>query len=170
MRVLKIFTLILGVILLISSAMAEFKKAPASQVSQAITQACLFEKSISAQSDISIYVMGNQDIVKALKAYQGQNLGNVKLAKLEGGSGVPANKPTILILGNPDLVGQASSYCQENGVLSMTNLPKVLKKGISFGIGVNGSGAPALLLNPKQTAKEGKNWNPAIMKMATIVK
>lgn len=170
MRKLQILTSTILLLLLVNPLFSEFKAAPTSQVSQVIIQACLFEKSIAAQKEISIYVMGDKAVADVLSAYKGQALGSAKLKKLESGEDIPADKPTILFLGNAELTSKASSYCQENSVLSVTNLPKAIKGGISLGIGINGSGSPSLLLNPTQTAKEGKNWNPAIMKMAEIVK
>lgn len=170
MKFSKLMILIIGLLIILSPLSAGPKKAPPNQVSQAIISACLFEKGIASQEEVSIYVMGNPAITDALQMYVDQSLGKAILKKLDSGDTPPAETPTILFLGDAGLVNKASSYCQENGVLSITNIPSAVKKGISLGIVLNESGAPTLLLNPNETAKEGKNWNPAIMKMAQVVK
>jgi len=162
--------ILLVFILLMETAPAEFKEAPPGQISQAIISACLFEKTISTMDNITIYIMGSEEIANSLQMYLNQSLGNATLKKINSGYKLPADTPTILFLGNKKLVGEASSYCQENGVLSITNIPGVVNKGISLGVGIDESGSLGLLLNPEETAREGKNWKPAIMKMARIVK
>jgi hypothetical protein len=170
MKFMRSLGILLVLILMVETAPAEFKEAPPGQISQAIISACLFEKTISTKDNITIYVMGSEEIASSLQMYLNQSLGNATLKKIDSGNKIPANTPTILFLGNRDLVGQASSYCQENGVLSITNIPDLVSKGISLGVGIDESGSLGLLLNPGETAREGKNWKPAIMKMARIVK
>lgn len=169
MRPKNLLRFALGLIFLGNFALAQLKKAPASQVPQAIIQACVFEKRISAKDEISIFVMGDGEIAKTLEMYEKQKLGNSILANVGVGQKAPSDKPTILILGDPDLVGQATAYCQENSVLSITNIPDMVKEGISLGIGVDEAGSLKLIINPRASAKEGNNWNLAIMKLAKII-
>src|SRR6056297_474906 len=169
MRAKAILGNILGLLLIFNIAYAQLKKAPPSQIPQAIIQACVFEKSISTQDEITIYVMGSEKIADVLKMYVGQKLGNSTLTEVKVGQKAPSDKPTMLFLGDPELLNRATAYCQENGVLSITNMPSMVQAGVSLGIGIDEAGSLKLLLNPKAADKERTNWNLAIMKLAIIV-
>ena len=54
-------------------------------------------------------------------------------------------------------------------MLSITNIPAVVKEGISLGVGLDKSGSPKLLLNTEAAIREGRSWKRPIIKMAKIV-
>lgn len=150
--------------------LAQFRNAPANQVGQVLVTACVFEKGISAAERVDLYVLGDDQIADVLSKYVGQYLGSTQLENIRKGSELPATTPHILFLANPRYLNETVSYCQENQVLSITNLPRLVKKGISLGIGIDANGKLGLVMNPKATRAEGKNWNPAIMKIVKVVK
>jgi len=52
----------------------------------------------------------------------------------------------------------------------MTGKPDLVKEGVALGIGVGSDGKPKVILNLSATAEENLTWNPAILKMARIIK
>ena len=74
------------------------------------------------------------------------------------------------MIGNKRNYAEILAYCNENDVLSLTNIPSLVKKGVTLGMGIDGSGIAKLLINPEGVAEQGKNFNPAIMKMAKVFK
>ncbi len=166
----KVLLIISVIISLQSIVFTQYKEVPANQVSQVLITACVFEKTISGLDQITLYVMGNNQVAQALGMYINQNLGNTVLKQIDSGTELPATKPTILFIANGEYSDQAIIYCQKNRVLSITNIPGLVEKGISLGIGMDDHGKLVLLLNPRATAGEGKQWNPAVMKMAKIIR
>jgi len=157
-------------LILVTSMFAQYTPADASQVSQMVSMACVFEKNISSQTECNIYVYNSPDIQKAIQSFKGQKLGNATLKSLTSGSTLPNSKPDIILIGNEANFSEILSYCNDNDVLSLTNIPELVKQGVTLGMGIDGSGTPKLLINPDGVAEQGKNFNPAIMKMAKVFK
>jgi hypothetical protein len=167
----KLFVSTVVILIFMTSLFAQYKPAPADQVSQMVSMACVFEKNISTQTECNIYVYNNDDIQKAIASFKGQKLGNATLKSLESGNTVPVNKPDIILIGDKRNFAEILAYCNDNDVLSLTNIPELVKKGVTLGMGVEvSSGTPKLLINPTGVAEQGKNFNPAIMKMAKVFK
>ncbi len=166
---LTVATLII-VLALTANIFGQYKPAQPTQVSQMLSMACVFEKNISAQTECNIYVYNSPDIQNAIKSFKGQKLGNATLKSLTSGSTLPSTKPDIVLIGNAENYAKILNYCNDNDVLSLTNIPDLVKEGVTLGMGVDGSGTPKLLINPKGVAAQGKNFNPAIMKMAKVFK
>ncbi len=166
----KLLTTTAILLILVSSMFAQYTPAAPDQVSQMVSMACVFEKNISALTECTIYVYNSPDIQKAIQSFKGQKLGNATLKSLTSGNTVPSTKPDIILIGDEANFAEILSYCNDNDVLSMTNIPALVKKGVTLGMGVDGSGSPKLLINPDGVAEQGKNFNPAIMKMAKVFK
>ena len=60
---------------------------------------------------ITIYVMGNERIAEMLRLYLDRSLGKAKFRKVQSGTNPPANKPTILFVGQSHLAANAIAYC-----------------------------------------------------------
>lgn len=144
---------------------AQVNEAPAPIAAALLVKVIGFEKNISA-SDISIYVFGSGDIANELKKVIGQ--ANIK--NVQSGNRLPSSKPSILFVANDGKVDAATKYTQDNKVLSATNIPDLVSKGVTLGFGVGNDNKPKILLNVTSSAKEGLDWNPAIMKVAQIIK
>ncbi len=149
---------------------AQYSPVSSFQISQMVSMACVFEKTISKQAECSIYIYDNEEIEKAIKSFEGQKLGNATLSSLTAGDIIPTSKPDIVIIGNKKNYKEILAYCDENDILALTNIPTLVKKGVSLGMGVDNAGQAKLLINPKGVANQGRNFNPAIMKMAKIFK
>ena len=89
---------------------------------------------------------------------------------MQSGNSLPSSKPSILFVADNGKDDMATKYTQENKVLSATNIPDLVSKGVTLGFGVGSDNKPKILLNVNSSAKEGLDWNPAIMKVAQIVK
>jgi len=166
----KTLTTIVIILILTTSIFAQYKPADPSQVSQMLSMACVFEKNIAALTECNVYIYDNADIEAAISSFKGQKLGNATLKSLTAGNTIPSTKPDIILIGNKNNYAEILAYCNENDVLSLTNIPSLVKKGVTLGMGIDGSGIAKLLINPEGVAKQGKNFNPAIMKMAKVFK
>ncbi len=145
--------------------------APPDVASALIIKLVALEKSlVGVGGDIVIHVMGSPAIAEALNKAVGISIGKGKLAKVTGGDAIPAEKPTVLCLADATKVAEVTAYTRKEKVLSVTNLPDLVGKGISLGIGVGDSGKPEVTLNITASKAEGLDWNPAIMKIAKTVK
>jgi hypothetical protein len=152
-------------LLMTAHSLAQIKDAPATIAAALLVKVIGFEKNIS-KSDISIYVLGSSEITAELKKAIGK--ANIKI--VTSGKNMPAEPPTILFLCDAGKVDEAMNYTRKNKVLSATNLTDLISKGITLGFGVGTDNKPKILLNLNSSVEEGLDWNPAIMKVAQIIK
>lgn len=127
-----------------------------------------FDKAVGA-ADVTIYVMGAPDVATALTKAVGSKMGAGKLTAVHSGSAAPTDKPSIVFVGAGSEVA-AMAYTRANKVLSVTGDPALAQKGVTLGIAVGANGKPAVFLNLAGSQAEGCNWNPAITKIAKIIK
>jgi hypothetical protein len=166
-RVKSIFGIwIIGIIFFLSAqSHGQTKEAPASITAALLVKVIGFEKNISG-NNIVVYVLDSNELYNELKKLIGQ--ANIKA--VQSGSSLPSSKPSILFVADESKVADATKYTQRNNVLSATNIPDLVSKGVTLGFGVGEDNKPKILLNVTSSAKEGLDWNPAIMKVAQIIK
>lgn len=126
-----------------------------------------FEKKLSSAGEISIYVYKAPDIAGELKKGIGKPIGKSTLATVDEGDSIPTKKYDIIYIGSKDNIEELSSWSQANGTLSLTGVD-----GLSFFVTLtlaNIGGKPKFLLNLNISKSEGLDWNPAILKAASIV-
>lgn len=127
-----------------------------------------FETRISSQSDLTVYVVGSSEFAEELRKSIGEPVGKTKLSEVKDGPGLPSDKPEVIYVGNTSKLGEIVDYTKKNKVLSITGLPGLVAQGVTLGIGVLDD-KPKILLNISSSKAEGAEWNPAIMKVCTIV-
>jgi acylphosphatase len=155
------------VALLFATALAQ-KPAPANVAAALTVKIAGFNKNLSG--DITIYVVGNDDIASELKKAVGKPLGGGTLKSVTTGSGAPSSKPSIIFISNAGAVGAITKYSRANKVLTVTNDPGIVSDGATLGVVVGDDGKPKILLNLTSSVEEGVDWNPAIMKVAQTIK
>jgi hypothetical protein len=153
-----------------SQLYSQVKSAPASIAAAMALKVVGFEKGMDKGGDITIYVLGANDVADELKKGVGKPVGKANLKEVLAGDNLPATKPTILFLGNAAKFDAAIQYTHANKVLSVTGLPELASKGISLGFGVGDDNKPKILLNLSASVEEGLDWNPAILKVAQTIK
>ncbi len=162
--------LVLAVILVFAAANFSYaqKESPASVAAALTLKLAGFNNKLSGS--VKIFVVGNDALAAELKKGEGKPLGKAKLEAVDAGGDVPSAKYDIIVCGASGKVGAVSSYAKKNKILSVTNIPSIMQKGISLGIGVGDDNKPKIMLNLTQSSDEGIDWNPAIMKVAETVK
>ena len=144
---------------------AQTKNAPAAVAAALLVKVLGFEKNISA-GEITIYVLASPAIAAALKTVMGET--NIK--HVHSGNNLPASKPSVLFIGDESKLSAAIEYTRKNKVLSATSVTDLVIKGVSVGFGIGDNNKPKILLNINSSAEEDLEWNPAIMKVAQIIK
>jgi hypothetical protein len=127
------------------------------------------EKNLSSGSEITIYVMGDEQIAASLKKGLNSKIGKATLTNVSSGESLPSDKPSILYIGNEAQLIEATQYTQANNVLSIGS-SEAATKGATLGIGLGDDGKPTVHLNLSSSKEEGLDWNPAIMKIAKTIK
>jgi len=163
------FLILVLLLVLTISLSAKITQSSPGKAAQSVISVGVFEKNLAKTGEISIYVLGNKKVASNLKNYLNQKIGKAKLKQVKYGETLPSEKPDILFLGQKKKVEQVKKYCRKNNVLSITNLPSLVNKGITMGIGMQ-DGQTQLVLNPDSTKKEGVKWKSAIMKIAKVNK
>jgi hypothetical protein len=149
---------------------AQDMDAPANVVAALLVKVATFEKNLAGGIDLYIYVLGEPDVAAELQKAVGKELGRSTLKRVDKGNALPSEKPSILFIGDPIRANEAVAYCRANKVLSVTHKPALVLKGVTLGFGVNEAGKPSILLNLSSSVEENLDWNPAIMKVAKILK
>lgn len=136
-------------------------------------QAALFLKILAFNTkltgDITIYVIGSKDFADEMKKGIGKSIGSGKLSNVVSGEELPTEKPSIIYVSDKSKLDEVIKYSYENKVLSITGNPNFVKEGITLGVGVAG-GKPKVVLNLNSSKEEDINWNPAILKIALVIK
>lgn len=125
---------------------------------------------MSIGGDIVIHVIGSPTLADALRKAVGKPIGKCKLSKVTDGDDLPTEKPAVLILADAAKISEAIEYTYKEKVLSVTNKPELVEKGISLGMGIGDNGKPKILLNMTASVEEELDWNPAILKIAKTIK
>ena len=118
--------------------------------------------------DVIIHVVGADEFAAALGAFKGKRFGSRTLADVTTGGPVPAGTAQVVYLGDAGQVDAVMAHSRANGIMTVTGLPALVAKGISLGIGIEG-GKPAILINAAASRAERIDWNPAILKISTVV-
>ncbi|MCK5146859.1 YfiR family protein [bacterium] len=149
---------------------AQATDAPANVAAALLVKVAIYEKTISGSAqDVSIYVLGDAAVAAELRKGVGKPIGKATLKSVESGDGLPAVKPNILFITDPSKLTEALEYTQSNDILSATNKPDLVARGVTLGIGIAG-GKPRILLNLSSSVEENLDWNAAIMKVAKTIK
>ncbi len=150
---------------LISLAYGEDKAPP--EIQAALFVKLLgFDKNLSG--NISICVIGAPEFAAEMKKGVGKEIGSAKLASVSENAALPSEKPAVIYLGDASKLSEVMSYTRANKILSITGISELVEKGISLGIGVF-EGKPKVLLNMTSSKEEGRDWNPAILKVAKTI-
>lgn len=150
---------------------AEEPEAPAFMVSGLVLQMLTFEKTLMATNgDVSIHVIGSSAVADELKKSIGSSIANCKLTSVTSSNDVPTEKVSVLVIADTKKAEKAIAYTRAQHIISITNKPELVKKGVSLGIGMNDTGGQSLTVNMAASKAEGLNWKPAILKIAKAVK
>ena len=166
--------IIVGILSFLSSSIyaGTMRKAPANIQASLFIKLLPYNKNISSGGNVTIYVLNTQSVAKAMKSAIGRKLGKSTLAKVIAISKVPSQKPdklSVLYVPDNKQLKAAAAFCQKYKILSITGNPDLIKKGITLMVGVQNK-KPKIMLNLSSTKKEGIDWNPNILKIATKVK
>ncbi len=164
-----VFTLLI-VAFMVEGVRAQEKPAPPAIASGLIVKLLALEKTIGAKGDISIHVIGNADAAALLTKAIGTKIGGATLKSVTSGDDLPGTPPSVIFLSDETKVAAVIEYTRANKVLSVTNMPNLVSSGVTLGIAVGGDGKPKVLLNTDSSNKEGRGWNPALMKIAKAIK
>ncbi len=170
-----IFSLTPFIILLLfmhhSSIGAEKYKAAPLQIQAALFVKLLsFHKGISRGGDIYIHVIDNTALAAELQQVIGEKIGNATLTAINTGSQLPSGdrKPSAVYVSEDADLAKILDYTSANKVLSITGAPDLVAKGVTLGVGILNQ-KPHIFLNISSSKKEGVDWNPAILKVSTII-
>ncbi|MFH2037016.1 MAG: YfiR family protein [Candidatus Zixiibacteriota bacterium] len=164
-----VFILMLVFLLSGNSLLAEDKPAPANVAADMTTKLLKMENKTSQAGDITIYVMGDPDVAAILEELIGMEIGKSKIDKITMGDDLPKTKPTVLFIGDESKVDKAVEYTRAEKILSVTGIPNLISKGVSLGIGISETLNFKIIINLPASNQEGLDWNPAILKLATVI-
>lgn len=163
--------ILLGILLMLTSTTIRAEDAPPNMASGLILQMLTFEKKLMATGgDLSIHVVGSTALADELKKSIGSSIAKCKLSKVTASDALPTEPINILIISDAGIVSEAIKYTRTNKIISITNKPELVKKGVSLGIGMNDTGGQSLTVNMAASKEEGLDWKPAILKIAKAVK
>lgn len=170
MKYIKILIFLLFLSLVGGPLQAQMKNAPANIVAAMIVKVINFEKTIANSGDITIYVLDAPEVARELKEAIGMSVGKSTLKAVTSGKTLPTDKPTVIYFDNASRLDAVIRHTHANKILSATGHPDLVNKGVTLGFGIGDDNKPKIILNPSASLEEGMEWNPAIFKIAKIVK
>lgn len=158
---------ILTAVIIVTMGMMAAPALAAPQAAPAKLQAALIMKLLPYYSnlgnkEVSIHVVGADDVANILKAHVGKSIGSAKLVNITTGD-TPAAGSSVVYVGKD--ASSNTSWTQANKALSITGNPDFVTQGVTLGIGMEAA-KPKIFLNLTSSKAEGADWNPAILKVA----
>ena len=143
----------------INAILNDIKVPPTMQAVQATVLVCVYNKDIIQRNSFSLYIYDNQDLAKNFGFYKGQPVGSTILEEINSGTSLPTTPPNVMFIsGNSTNVDHIINYCNENEILMVTDHPKLLRKGVTVGVG-SYSGEIKILLNTEAIHGSDTAWN-----------
>lgn len=170
---MKYYKLMISILLLSlagNSLNAQMKNAQASIAAAMIVKVIHFEKNIANSDDISIYVLDAPEVAKELEKAIGASVGVSTLKTVASGKTLPADKPSLIYCDADSRLAEVLAYSRGEKILSVTGHPDLVDEGVSLGFGIGEDNKPKIILNVNASLEEGLDWNPAILKIAKIIK
>lgn len=127
------------------------------------------DNDINTGSEVSIHVINSPGVAELLKKAIGKKIGKSVLTNITQGPELPSRKPSVIFVGNSADISKVTRYTRTNKILSVTGIPDLVAKGVTLGIAAL-RGKPKLLLNLVASENEEVKWNPALLKISTIIK
>ena len=171
---LSLSTLILLVcmVMILSANTLYAGDAPPNMAAGLIIQLAAFEKNTSAKDgDVSIHIIGSSNaLADEMKRAIGTPIAKRKLTTVTISKSLPESPVDILVISNEGMLEKGLEYCRTNKIMSTTDKPEFVEKGVTLGIGMNETGGQTITLNLSESSLEGLDWKPAILKIAKTIK
>ncbi len=148
---------------------AEYDHAPIDIQAKLFLKLFLFNNDLNQGEDVVIHVIDAPAFAAEIKKAVGMEIGKSRLSAVTEGHGLPDDPPSVLYLGTARNLASVIAYTQGRKVLSITGIPELVTEGVTLGVGVEKK-KPKILFNLSASEKEGMDWNPVILKIATVVK
>ncbi|MGH9884094.1 MAG: YfiR/HmsC family protein, partial [bacterium] len=164
-----------GLLALALPALARAQGVDVNVASKIILKLLLLDQDLQRKTGgkLEIGVIGSPEAVAAFTKLKGAALdkdASVSIASVVGYDSLPTGeKPTFVFVGegaDPLLV---THYTRGNRVLSVTNVPEFVGKGVTLGIGMEND-KPKVLLNLTGSDFEGMKWDPKILKISKTLR
>jgi hypothetical protein len=163
MKFVKFLSLLVVLFSFNAQTFGQLKNAPSSVTTALFVKIIGFEKKIS-RNQMSIYVLGSSDLADELK----KAIGETNIKNVSSGNTLPKTKPSVLFICDEKQLSEAMKYTYENKVLSATNIPSLVIKGITLGFGVGVDEKPKILLNLNSASKEGCDWDATVLALVSL--
>lgn len=147
----------------------EYGQAPVDIQAALFIKLFLFNNDLNGGGDLIVHVIDAPEFAAEMEKSVGKKIGKAKFAAVTESAGLPEKKPSVIYLGKSDALEEVIAYTHAHGVLSITGLPDLVRKGATLGVGIREQ-KPKILFNLSASEKEGMDWNPVIMKIAEIIK
>ena len=157
-------------VLFVPPLWAQDRTADPKVLAETILKLVSFEKHCSGESsEITVYVLGSEEVAEELDKMIGTRVGNATLKKVEKGTELPDDIPDVFYIGDDTKLFSTIMFTRTQKVLSVTGLTHMAEKGVTLNIAAAEDGSPSITLNLTASKEEDLDWNPAILKIARAV-
>ena len=164
--------IIAGILLLHVTALGaeSMSKAPTNVQAALFTKLLAQNKRINRGGDVTIYVVRSPKFAAAMKLAVGKKIGKSRLTDV-----VETDVPDAAVsglgavyIGDEEKWPAAKAYCRKYKVLSISGLPKLVGKGVTLSVGAS-KNKPKVILDLSASKAEDIDWDPKILKIATLI-
>lgn len=146
----------------------EYGAAPVDIQAALFIKLFLFNQDLNGGGDLVVHVIDAPEFAAEMEKSVGKQIGKSRFSAVTASAGLPEKRPSVVYLGKPEALEAVTAYTHAQGVLSITGLPELVRRGVTLGVGTREQ-KPKILFNLSASEKEGMDWNPVIMKIAEIV-
>jgi hypothetical protein len=141
--------------------------------SKILLKVLLLDQDLTARSGgkVVIGVIGSPPAVDVFAALEGTAIDASRTIEVSDVVAVkslpPEKRLTVLFVGPDADVDQVVRYTRSHGVLSATNLPQLVERGVTLGVGLENR-RPKVLLNLTGSDGEKLRWDTKILKISRV--
>ena len=147
----------------------ELSPAPVKFQSALLLKLLAFQKDISNGSrPLVVHVIGNADLAAELEGNIGYAVGKGALKEVIASDDLPAQDVAVIYIGETKGVDRVLEYAKANKITTVSGMPDLLHRGVSIGFAV-AQGKPKVFVNVEASKAAGVKWNPAILKIASLI-
>ena len=163
MKYLKFGTLVVVLFMFATPMFGQLKNAPARVTTVLFVKLIEFEKKL-CNEQLTVYVLGSSELAKELK----KSIRKSNIEKVASGKTLPKTRPSVLFVCDTTQTADAIEYTRKNKVMSATDIPSLVIKGITLGFVLGEDDKPKILLNLSASSAEGCNWDPTVLTIVTL--
>ncbi|MCK6543120.1 YfiR/HmsC family protein [bacterium] len=162
--------LLAGLLSVHNPAHSQDEEIPNEILAPLIVKVLHYERRLSIDRSLTIFVLLQPKLGEKLKAYEGKKVGTSTIVTVTFGTTLPFNPPDVIYIGDVQDPKAVFEYANKNKIMTIAKRLTIIESGASLGIIPGNDNKPKIIVNLNSSSLQGITWNAAIFKVAQVIK